>query len=353
MSTLLLIVALLLGPLGARLAGASEPPIELWMADGQLTTNPVRVYVTHTITLEMAPKLVLLGSHAVTARQCGENQEIPALRVAPGQTWEQPAPGGNRVQQAGTMLLFDLTAFPIPWFKSMMRLTPVLQWTENGVLRTAIATRAVNVGQPVTAWASSAALVVVALLAIVGMLGRRAGGLLVGGDGRLSLSRLQIAVWTIAVGAIVFGHGLIQLDVPSIPDSIVALMGLALVTGGISYLGPSQSSQQQPAPVQPAPSPAGAPAPPPIAAPPAATVLAPAPSSAPAKVVWSLADLVSDGGVPSISRAQMLFWTILMVSLFVVKSVLNGVVWEVPWAMVALMGISQGSYVVPKFVPPK
>jgi hypothetical protein len=36
-----------------------------------------------------------------------------------------------------------------------------------------------------------------------------------------------------------------------------------------------------------------------------------------------------------------------------VKSVLNGVVWEVPWAMVALMGISQVSYLAPKFVPEK
>lgn len=322
MSRSLVIVALIVGLLVPRFARAEEATVELWMPDGQLATNPVRVYVTRAITLGMKPKLRLLGSHAITKRRAGEEKDIEPLRVASGQTWGQTSPGGNRVQRSGSLLLFDLSTFPIPRFKSMMRLTPVLEWTENDGLHTAVGGRAVNVGNPVTAWGTSVAIMAVALLLILAMLRRRVGLLLRGDDGHISLSRLQIAVWTLAVGTIVFGHGLIQLDVPSIPESIVALLGLSLATGGISYLQPKRDGD-------------------------------PPPGAAAVPASWSFADLVSDDGVPSISRAQMIFWTLLMVTLFVAKSVLNGVVWEVPWAMVALMGMSQGSYLAPKFVPPK
>ena len=37
-----------------------------------------------------------------------------------------------------------------------------------------------------------------------------------------------------------------------------------------------------------------------------------------------------------------------MPMLFICKSLLNGELWEVPWEMVALMGISQASYLVPE-----
>ena len=319
MARMFVIAALVLGLLAPIVAESADTTVELWMPDGQLVTNPVRIYVTRQISLDMKPALRLLGSHSLTQQRAGEELGIEARLVAPDQTWEEPAAGGNRVQRSGSLLLFDLSAFPIPKFKSMMRLTPVLQWTEGGEPHTVIGGRAVNVGNPVTAWGTSTAVMAGALLVILAILRRRVGWLLLGEDGRLSLSRIQIAAWTLAVGTIVFGHGLIQLDVPSIPDAIVALLGLSLATGGISYLQPKREGQPEPA----------------------------------TPLKWSLSDLLSDGGVPSISRAQMLFWTVLMVSLFVLKSVLNGVVWEVPWAMVALMGISQGSYLAPKFVPTK
>jgi len=53
--------------------------------------------------------------------------------------------------------------------------------------------------------------------------------------------------------------------------------------------------------------------------------------------------------VLSIAKAQMVFWTLLMMFIFVVKSILDGVMWEVPWEMVALMGMSLAGYLGPKF----
>lgn len=213
------------------------------------------------------------------------------------------------------------------------------------MLHTVVGGRSVNTGNSLTAWFTSAAMMVAVLFAIWAFLRSRVGELVLGKDGRLSLWRLQIAVWTVTVGAVVYGHGLVQLNVPSIPESIVALLGLSLLTGGISYLGTDQKAQP---PHAPAPGSAGAallPAPP---QPPAPVLAVPAEPG-----LWRLADLVSDEGVPSNARAQMLPWTVLMVVLFVLKSVLNGVIWEAPWAMIALMGISQGSYLAPKFVLPK
>ena len=53
-------------------------------------------------------------------------------------------------------------------------------------------------------------------------------------------------------------------------------------------------------------------------------------------------------GELSLSKAPMLFWTIVLLTLFISKSLLDGAIWEVPWALVALMGFSQAGFLVPK-----
>ena len=56
---------------------------------------------------------------------------------------------------------------------------------------------------------------------------------------------------------------------------------------------------------------------------------------------------VDEGNPVAITKAQMLFWTCIAGFLFCEKSLLNGALWEMPWQLVALMGISQVSYVIP------
>ena len=46
----------------------------------------------------------------------------------------------------------------------------------------------------------------------------------------------------------------------------------------------------------------------------------------------------------------MVFWTGIMLVLFVVKSILNGYLWEIPWEMVSFMGMSQAGYLAPKIL---
>jgi hypothetical protein len=56
-------------------------------------------------------------------------------------------------------------------------------------------------------------------------------------------------------------------------------------------------------------------------------------------------------GELSLSKAQMIFWTVLLLVLFISKSILDGAIWDTPWALVALMGFSQVGYLAPRVVP--
>jgi len=49
-----------------------------------------------------------------------------------------------------------------------------------------------------------------------------------------------------------------------------------------------------------------------------------------------------------LAKAQMLFWTLLLLVIFVSESILDGVIWDVPWPLVALMGFSQAGCLAPK-----
>jgi hypothetical protein len=207
---------------------------------------------------------------------------------------------------------------------------PVVTWTEGGAERIVVGATEVNVGNIVAIIGWTTVIVGVALLIIV-MLSRRVDNplrLLSGVDGHLSLAQTQVACWTVVVGGVVLGYGLVRLEVPAIPPSLLVLMGASLATGGIAYF---RDAQKQHAAV--------------------------AAGAAPAARPMALADLVrifTPGQAPelSLAKAQMLFWTVLLLVLFVSKSILDGVVWEVPWALVALMGFSQAGYLAPKIVTP-
>lgn len=134
---------------------------------------------------------------------------------------------------------------------------------------------------------------------------------------------------------VVGGYGMLKLEVPDIPDTLVILMGMSLVTGGISYV--KSGEKRIPGGVE-----------------------TNKPETLPSKVKISphLSDLVcivdhQGSEQLSLARAQMVFWTGLTVFLFMVKSVLDGVLWDIPLEMVGLMGMSQAAYLSPKLVNQK
>jgi hypothetical protein len=298
----------------------------LFMPDGQLKSHVVRLYLTENISLAQKPTLQLLRSHAVTKEAIGEKALLEPAIVASGQEWVERF-NGQDVRRSGTLLLFDLAPVKFP-YKAMVRITPVLMWENGGVKQFAVGSREVNLGNIIAAIGWTLVVVGIAVLAVLVLAWRVAGNpllLLTGTDGHLSLAQTQVAVWTLAVGGVVLAYGMIRLDVPEIPTSLVVLMGASLATGGVGYFRDAQKQG---------------------AAPPGTVV-----SRTPA--LPDLLQTFAPGQPPelSLAKAQMLFWTALLLVLFVSKSVLDGVIWDVPWPLVALMGFSQAGYLAPKLVP--
>ncbi len=304
------------------------PTTRVYMPDGQLKSHSIRVYVTPDIPPNQHPRLRLLRSHAVTKKAVDEaRREEPGL-VAPSQEWIEVV-DGQSVRRSGTLLLFDISHIDFD-YKAMLRVMPVVSWGEGANEQVAVGEQEVNVGNIVAAigWTT---LVVGSAILIVILLSRWMGGnsllLLTGVDGHLSLAQTQIACWTVAVGSVVLGYGFIKLEIPTVPTSLLALMGASLTTGGIAFF--QDEKKQQTA----------------INAGVAAT-----------HHTLALGDLVRvfpAGQAPelSLAKAQMLFWTVLLLVLFLSKSILDGTIWEVPWGLVALMGFSQAGYLVPKLAP--
>lgn len=187
--------------------------------------------------------------------------------------------------------MFDLKQVDFD-FKAMIRIRPVVYWNEAGKRQLAAGPREVNLGNPTWIFVWTAAIVLVAVLLIVILCWRAKGNplyLLTGAEGRLSLTQTQIALWTVVVGSVVLGYGMLRLEIPTIPNSLLALMGASLATGGLAFFGDSRKPAATPA-VQAGTHP------------------------------LALRNLMLADGELSLSKAQMLFWTILLVILFVSKA---------------------------------
>lgn len=217
-----------------------------------------------------------------------------------------------------------------------MRLTPTLIWQDQESLESkqvAIGEHEIYLANPVPAFILPFLIVVFLVLIIVYMAkrGRKSAiQYICNKEGYLSLSRAQVATWTIVIGGMITAYGLMRLEVPQIPASLVALMGLSLATGGISYAQSGANKESS-----------------------AILLKSETSVSSAGSHKTSIADLVMDHAINdknslSIARAQMVFWTALTLILFVVKSILDGDLWAVPWELVALMGLSQAGYLAPK-----
>lgn len=374
------------------IAPAKIDPSRLIVVDGQLKSQPFQVFVTHQVTKAMNPTLYLAGMHLITTPGRIEGPLTP-LRVFPGQSRIINV-DGIPVAAEGTLLVFDLSRYKLDLFKSAARFSPSLEWSESStaaggppVRRFLAAEEPIYLGHMPGAalWTIiTVGIVVLALLHWSASKGpeihrfppRPTLLLITGPDGYLSLWRTQLLLWTFAVGSVVFLFGLLRLHVPEIPETLVALMGMSLLTGTVSAISARSSPAKVRPPVPGAVLPAVAAAPgvvPAAAAVPAAAPVVPAvPAAVPvvpaAPVVAAtpaiafnpgpaaLADLISTwnkttGQVElSVPKAQMVFWTVLILVLFVVKSILLGSLWPVPWEMVALTGFSQAGYIGDKFV---
>lgn len=320
---------------------ATNEPVSIFMPDGQMQSQLLRVYVSTNLQDNDAPELTLLTGKFLNQKPPAWTQRpIKPYLLAPSQQWTETR-DGIAIGKMGTLLLFDLRGAEFT-LKPWNRVTPVLRWGDSR--QTAIGERAVYLGN-LPAAAVTAFLLVGALAVMVARLASSIEGtpsfpksvwkrLLLNPQGRLSLSKTQAAFWTLCIGGMVICFGLTRLEVPAIPDQLVALMGLSLATRATIFITEQdRDNKNEKRETKPAESDE------------AKTQKNTTP------ITPRLSDLINSGqkeGNPvAITKAQMVFWTCIAGCLFCVKSLLNGELWEVPWQLVALMGISQVSYVIP------
>ncbi len=358
-SALLLAICFMLLPISSSCAGESENTTEIYMPDGQLKSHIIRIYINksfegiaskdiylklHTSAAPMAPdakqtnKDMVKNATSTKKITIGLEGKPQPIAQDNHHTWEKPVQD-TTIQQYGTMLLFNLEGYSIPYYKTATRVLPELVWcTKKSAADhakcldydNAFGEKEVYLANATGSylWAAGTIVVLIFLLGFMSMkVHGRAIYLLCDSTGRLSLSRTQMALWTIAIGGIVETFGLTRFDVPAIPGTLLGLMGASLATTTISHAKSRIKGDTQ-----------------------KETTKQPAIKKRMTEPHWY--DLISDDASNSLAlvRAQMLFWTIITLGMFVTKSILDGALWQVPVELVGLMGMSQLAYLAPKMI---
>jgi hypothetical protein len=308
--------------------------VRLYMEDGQIYTRPVRINVPNRlITKDMNPLLFLNG-------RIERGQEIEPMQVAPNQEWLEKGKGAKEGLQSGTLLLFRINEkYSISAFKACTRIMPLVQWYEPKTVKggevvekremIAACGREIVLGNALGGFLWTFFIIIIFLL-IVYWLARLIDENIIEfiylSNKRVSLSLFQMAVWTIAVGFMVMWYGFMRLRVPHIPDTLIWLMGLS---AGTSAAGHIQAKSIQDAIKKKRK---------------LKKLNDEQKESGRAKLGSMLTLSVEDDEFPSLAKVQLLFWTVVTLVLFITKSYLDGQLWDVPYQLVLLMGVSQASF---------
>ncbi|MFA7418141.1 MAG: hypothetical protein WCZ90_00545 [Melioribacteraceae bacterium] len=342
MKRLIVFVSFLLIVNSVQAQDTVSKPI-LIMDDGQLRSHPVMVFIENAnITKEMNPVLCLVAIDQKTRRISGnvlcKGPSFSPFESAPDQTIAKTVEE-SQIAAKGTMMLFDLDNLKIPLYASGVRVLPVVTWVAKKVSTAqnnftveyfqVISDKEVYIGNGAGGVFWTAIFLVGFFIIIIFLeyiVKRGPLDVMRISETELSLPLVQMALWTVSVGGMVFAFGLMHLNVPTIPTSLVILMGLSAVTSAAGHfqsqmleeikdeLGKNASAQQ-------------------------------VKKRGLFSSLSSLITITVEGKeYPTMAKSQFLFWTIATLILFIYKSSVEGKLWSVPDELIVLMGISQGSY---------
>ena len=309
----------------------------MYMPDGQLIDSPIHVYVqgiddsvlqNAQLSLEYRKRVKKTAGSEKTEGDEKVEDEIPVAvyRMIQNQQFEREIKG-KKETTSGTELIFF---FPedkvkIPWYKAGTIFLPIL-YDEQGkpIARSRPVYIIHKLGTIVLVF-----MIIAPIVLIINFLSRTDGhlfgikGLLRTADGRMSVSLTQAFLWTLAVGVSVLMYGISRLEVPDIPVSLWILMGMSAATGVMGHYQADSANEER------------------ISRDPKAKSGREAPSLK-QLVMVKLPDGTDD---PDLSKAQLLFWTVITLTIFLMKSYTAGTLWDVPESLLVLMGISQMGYV--------
>ena len=238
-------------------------------------------------------------------------------------------------------LIFNLNKISIPLYQSGKRFLPIIVYypkvdstnKENGKAKYIIAPARVLIANQIGALIVSTVICLLIILLIFVLIKIGGGSfvdLLFTYGCKTSLSLTQMALWTLAVGVIVLTYGLMQVNIPDIPNSLIWLMGLSIITSAVGLTQSNIYDDERKKNNKDA-------------------VPDPNKKTGFADGLKSLISVEIDGKeYPSVAKAQFLFWTLITIILFVYKSLIEGLIWAVPEELVFLMGLSQSSYLIRK-----
>jgi len=295
----------------------------MYMPDGQLIDRPIHVYL-QGIDDSVLQNARLSLEHRKRDKNVTDKISAKVRRILQNQQYEMEVKG-KKETTSGTELIFFFTEdqVEIPWYKAGTVFLPIL-YNEQGkaIVRSPEVYIIHKLGTIIFVFMIIAPIVLI--INFLARTDRRLFGikeLLRTADGRMSVSLTQAFLWTLAVGASVLMYGVSRLEVPDIPVSLWVLMGMSAATGVIGHYQADSVNKERVSR--------------------GATAKREA-ASLKQLVMVKLPDGTDD---PDLSKAQLLFWTVITLAIFIMKSYTAGTLWDVPESLLVLMGISQMGYV--------
>ena len=342
--SLICLFGMLLAPMFLFSANDS---LMMYIPPGQVKGNYLEVYIfNEDITPGMHPTLTLERPKRDGKQTFKAHPDKIFLR----QAFVAEAIKGRddiKVIKSATLILFNISEIDIPVTNTSFKVIASLSWTEAGTGHTARIKYPtlyfIGNGIGTAMWTVLCGLV---FLLVVWLILKLKGinqfiGLITDEDGRVSMSLVQMGLWTLAVGLMILAFGLLRLDVPNIPNTLIMLMTFAAVT---TTAGQFQSKVKMKKEKE-------------------VEVEQEKNESGPERVLrlekeqeendrlnsfWYRLGTVfytnKDSEYPSIAKVQVLFWTVITLSLFIYLSINENELWEIPPELVVLMGISQATF---------
>jgi hypothetical protein len=174
--------------------------------------------------------------------------------------------------------------------------------------------------------AATFCLLIISLTFLVSKKGNKALNFFQSPDGNYSASKAQIWIWTLVI-AFAYSYCFLWRDGKlELPVSTWALLGISVASVGIAKTIAVKQDEKKGGSV-------------------ASASTLPAPTLVGAN--W-LTSMLSDGGQLSVMRIQMLAWTLVTATIYLVYLFQQQTLWDVPSGLLALMGISHTGYLVDK-----
>ena len=208
---------------------APKDPLYLFMEDGQQFSRPVKVFVTADISANSNPELRLNNAPITFKPMVIAQNQKTIQRI---NNFEQ--------EVTGTFMVFNLQGVSLSLLQPTMRVYPTLTWKawvndDAQTVRSAGPLSEVYLGNIFGALFWGIISLAVLLGVIVLGLNKKIFEIFLSTDGRISLWKMQITLWTLIIGTAVFCFSLVRFDIPEIPNSLVALMGISFLTGSLVY----------------------------------------------------------------------------------------------------------------------